>query len=61
MTRKRPFTKAGLRIAIQAAREEGHRLIGIKPDGTLLLGDGVPVDDVDRELAEFEARHRDKA
>jgi hypothetical protein len=37
MTKKVPFTQAGLRRAIAAARKSGLRVIGIRPDGTLVL------------------------
>ena len=40
MTAKLPFTQAGLRRAIKAARAEGFRVRGIRPDGTLLVDDG---------------------
>jgi hypothetical protein len=39
MTRPIPFTKARLRRAIQAAREAGLRVTGIRPDGTLIVDD----------------------
>jgi hypothetical protein len=29
---------------------------GIKPDGTLIIGDETPKDDLDRELENFEER-----
>lgn len=41
MTRPLPFTQASLRRAIAAARKEGLRIAGIRPDGTLILGDGA--------------------
>jgi hypothetical protein len=34
MTRPLPFTKTRLRRAIEAAREAGLRVTGIRPDGT---------------------------
>jgi hypothetical protein len=37
MTRAIPFTKARLRRAIEAAREAGLRVTGIRPDGTLIV------------------------
>jgi hypothetical protein len=37
MTRAIPFTKARLRRAIEAAREGGLRVTGIRPDGTLIV------------------------
>jgi hypothetical protein len=39
MTRPLPFTKARLRRAIEAAREAGLRVTGIRPDGTLIVDD----------------------
>jgi hypothetical protein len=39
MTRPVPFTKARLRRAIEAAREAGLRVIGIRADGTLIVDD----------------------
>ena len=32
-----PFTEAGLKRAIRAARKTGLRVKGIRPDGTLLV------------------------
>ena len=40
MTRALPFTQAGLRRAIKAARKAGLRVKGIAPDGTVLVSDG---------------------
>jgi hypothetical protein len=40
MTRALPFTQAGLQRAIRAARNTGLRVIGIRPDGTLIVNDG---------------------
>jgi hypothetical protein len=44
VTRALPFTQASLRRAIAAARKEGLRTTGIRPDGTLIVtaGDGSP-------------------
>lgn len=44
MTARATFTKAALRRAIRAAAEEGYRVGGVKPDGTVLvyLGDERP-------------------
>jgi hypothetical protein len=39
MTRAIPFTKARLRRAIEAAREAGLHVTGIRPDGTLIVDD----------------------
>jgi hypothetical protein len=43
MTRALPFTQAGLRRAIRAAREAGLHVTGIRPDGTLIVNDGDSV------------------
>ena len=40
MTRPLPFTQAGLKRAIRAARNAGLRVVGIRPDGTFLVNDG---------------------
>jgi hypothetical protein len=46
MTRPLPFTQASLCRAIKAARKEGLRVAGIRPDGTLIVHDGAdPVAD----------------
>jgi hypothetical protein len=37
MTRALPFTQAGIRRAIEAAHKSGYRVVGIRPDGTLIL------------------------
>ncbi len=39
MTRAVPFTQASMRRAIAAARKEGLRVTGIRPDGTLVVSD----------------------
>jgi hypothetical protein len=39
VTRPLPFTKARLRRAIEAAREAGLSVTGIRPDGTLIVDD----------------------
>ena len=41
MTRRLPFTQASLCRAIRAARKEGLRVAGIRPDGTLIVHDGA--------------------
>jgi hypothetical protein len=44
MTTRLPFTEHSVRRAIKAARKEGFHVLGIKPDGTLLLGEQpIPV------------------
>lgn len=39
MTTRLPFTQQTLRRAIAAARKEGLHVQGIRPDGTLILGE----------------------
>jgi hypothetical protein len=41
MTRPLPFTQASLCRAIRAARKEGLRVAGIRPDGTLIVHDSA--------------------
>lgn len=41
MTRTIPFTQAGLRRAIEAARKAGLHVTGIKTDGTLILSEAT--------------------
>jgi hypothetical protein len=51
-------TKASIKRRITAAQEVGLHVTGILPDGTITLGVAdSPQDDLDRELADFEARH----
>jgi hypothetical protein len=40
MTRALPFTEAGLKRAIRAAQHSGLQIVGIRPDGTLLVKGG---------------------
>ncbi len=48
MTKRARVTQAQVRRMIQAARREGLRIAGIKPDGTVIVCEGenplVPVD-----------------
>lgn len=39
MTKALPFTAAGLARAIRGAEAAGKHVIGVRPDGTLILGD----------------------
>ncbi len=39
MTQRLPFTQQSVRRAIAAARKEGLHVLGIRPDGTIILGD----------------------
>jgi hypothetical protein len=62
MSRAIPFSKANIRRRIEVARECGLEPAGVTADGTLLFGtpskaQPAKTDDLDRELAEFEARH----
>jgi hypothetical protein len=51
VTRAIPFTKARLRRAIEAAREAGLNVTGIRPDGTLIVDENpqAPERPVDQE------------
>jgi hypothetical protein len=40
MTRLPPFTQAQVKRAIAAAKKAGLRIIGIRPDGTIIVHDG---------------------
>ena len=47
MTQRLPFTQASLRRAIAAARKEGLRIAGIRPDGTVITaiaGENPPIE-----------------
>jgi len=56
MSRALPFTQAGLRRAIKAARDSGLRITGIRPDGTLVVNDGEnPLPDIAPSSGESEA------
>ncbi len=37
MTKRAAFTEAAIRRAIKSAKKEGLRIVGIKPDGTILV------------------------
>ena len=41
MTTRAPYTQAQLQRAIRAAKSEGLRVTGIKPDGTIEVVDGT--------------------
>jgi hypothetical protein len=57
MSRALPFTQAGLRRAIEAARKAGLRVTGIRTDGTLLVNDGDnPSPDIAALVPEAEVR-----
>jgi hypothetical protein len=45
MSRPLPFTQASLQRAINAARKAGLHVRGIRPDGTIIVGD-KPSDEV---------------
>lgn len=45
MTKALPYTRAGLKRAILAAREAGLYVIGMRPDGTLIFSESpTPVE-----------------
>ena len=70
MARRLAFTQASLARALKGALAAGVELafIRIEPSGTILLIPGPPLpdpsslpqNDLDRELAEFEARHGER-
>lgn len=39
MTARAPFTEAQIRRAIKAARKEGLPIAGVRPDGTVVIGE----------------------
>jgi hypothetical protein len=39
MTKALPFTAAGLARAIAGVRQAGMHVVGVRPDGTLIIGD----------------------
>jgi len=43
MTKALPFTKASLARAIQGVEMAGRFVVGVRPDGTLIVGD-KPID-----------------
>jgi hypothetical protein len=55
VTKRATCTQAQVRRIIRAAREEGLRIAGIKPDGTILLHVG---DDAQRTTTVFELDER---
>jgi hypothetical protein len=44
MTRSLPFTAASLARAIKGVRQAGQFVVGVRPDGTLLVSSEKPVD-----------------
>ena len=40
MTKALPFTQASMRRAILAVESAGKRVVGVRPDGTLLVDNG---------------------
>ena len=62
MTQRLPFTQASLRRAIAAARKEGLRIAGIRPDGTVITaiaGENPPIELVGAAASgEFEAHSK---
>jgi hypothetical protein len=53
MTKRAKVTQAQVRRIIQAARREGLRIAGIKPDGTIVVYEGRenPLVPIDRPIA----------
>ena len=45
MTTRAPFTQQTIRKAIAAARKEGLHIYGIRPDGTVMVGENPPLTD----------------
>lgn len=39
MTARAPYTEAQIRRAIKAARKEGLSIAGVRPDGTIIIGE----------------------
>lgn len=60
MTARSSFTEASLRRAITAARRAGLRVVGIRPDGTVIVDEGqgehplVPVDVIQPPASKWE-------
>lgn len=53
MSQRAPFTQSQVRRLIQAAKREGLRIAGLRPDGTVVVYEGDnPLVPVDRSLAE---------
>jgi hypothetical protein len=52
VTRALPFTKASLKRAIEAARESGLRVTGIRSDGTLMTEEASARAEPEREQIE---------
>ena len=69
MTKRSPsiFRQSDLTRAVRATLKAGIeiRAVEIAPDGKICIVAGPPVavelNDLDRELAEFEGRHRDQS
>ena len=56
MTKRATATKAQIKRGIEAAREQGLHIAGIRPDGTIVTYDGgenplVPIDHRETDLA----------
>jgi hypothetical protein len=56
MTKRATATKAQIRRCIEAAREQGLHIAGIRPDGTIVIYENgenplVPIDQYEIELA----------
>lgn len=44
MTSRLPFTQASVKRAIAAAQKAGLQIIGIRPDGTVMVNDGEKIE-----------------
>ncbi len=51
MTTRAPFTQQTVRKAIAAARKEGLHIHGIRPDGTVMVGENPPLESAAAPLA----------
>jgi hypothetical protein len=60
MTRALPYTEQSLRRAISAARKEGLHVIGIRPDGTVIVADRTVDNSCDAQHQDIDAS-RDEA
>lgn len=61
MTKPLPFTKASMRRAIEAVESAGKFVVGVKPDGTLIVGENplnasslIPPNEQDRAPSKWE-------
>jgi hypothetical protein len=59
MTKALPFTQASMRRAIMAVESAGKHVIGVRPDGTLIVGN-EPIDVSSLTPANDNVRSRNK-